>query len=199
VLTQTLAFDNILPAELASVLLTLLPELLLPATERLDPASAHYALRLGGGKPLGLGSCAVEVTDLTWWGAADRYTGHGPTREQPAEFFARHRQAVGQLAGRPVFRHWPTLSRILRADGVEADLLWYPLGGAWDDPVNRDRSYAFFAKSNGRYLANSREPIVPLPDPYPLPRRTGGSGPFAEPDNPRQVLPFPPAPRGDRR
>ena len=145
----------------------------------------EYALHLGGGKPLGLGSCQVEAGDVTWWDAAGRYTGQEPTSEPAEEFVSRHRRQIGQLAGRAVLRGWPVLSRILRTDAVQAELLWYPLGGDRGDAVWRDRSFEFFARTGGRFLKNSTEPIVPLPDP------AAGSR------NPGQMLRLPP--KTDRR
>jgi hypothetical protein len=163
-LSQRIAFDNVPAAELGSLLLTLLPGLVLPRTEGRD--HARYLLRLGGGKPLGLGSCAVRVTELRWWDAAGRYTGQSPTVQTPQEFVTPDiRSQVARLAGRPVLRHWPALSRILRADGVRPELIWYPLGGEWNDDRHRDESFRFFAQSDGRFLKNRRVPIVALPDP----------------------------------
>jgi hypothetical protein len=66
-----------------------------------------------------------------------------------------------------VRRYWATLSRVLRADAVDPALIWYPLGGEWDDDSNRDRAFQFFSRTNGRFLARSREPVVALPDPDP--------------------------------
>jgi RAMP superfamily len=165
VFRQTIAFDNVPKAELASLLLTLLPGLILPRTEGL--ASADYRLRLGGGKPFGLGSASVSVTDLWWQEARHRYTGQDRVRQDAAEFVGPLVRDVAQLAGRPVLRSWPTLSRILRADAVDPALIWYPLGGEWKDGTNRDRSFKFFSRTNGRYLARHQEPIVALPDPDP--------------------------------
>jgi hypothetical protein len=165
VFRQVIAFDNVPKAELASLLLTLLPGLVLPRTEGLS--SADYRLRLGGGKPFGLGSASVTVTDLWYQDARQRYAGQGRVRQEAAAFFGPLAGDVARLAGRPVLRGWPTLSRILRADAVDPALIWYPLGGDWEDGRNRDRSFRFFSATNGRYLARRREPIVPLPDPDP--------------------------------
>jgi len=165
VFRQTIAFDNVPKAEIASLLLALLPGLVLPRTEGLT--SADYRLRLGGGKPLGLGSASVTVTDLWWQEARQRYAGQDRVHQEAADFFGPLAGDVARLAGRPVLRYWPTLSRILRADAVDPALIWYPLGGEWNDGQNRDRSYRFFARTNGRYLARRREPIVALPDPDP--------------------------------
>lgn len=162
---QEIAFDNVSPAELGSVLLTLLPGLLLPRTE--GRQTADYLLRLGGGKPLGLGSCGVNVTDLKWQDACRRYFGQQELSQSAEEFFAPIAGDVARLAGHAVRQHWPALSRILRADGVDADLIWYPLGGEWNDETNRDRSFRFFTRTNGRYLQRRTEPIRPLPDPAP--------------------------------
>jgi CRISPR-associated protein (TIGR03986 family) len=162
--TQEIAFDNVTRAELGSVLLTLLPRLVLPQTEGLK--TADYLLRLGGGKPLGLGSCAVEVTDLWWQDSTQRYLGQQEVSQSATEFFAPLAGDVARLAGHAVLKHWPTLSRILRADGVDPKLVWYPLGGEWGDERNRDRAFRFFARTNGRYLRRA-DPIRPLPDPAP--------------------------------
>lgn len=165
VFRQVIAFDNVPKAELASLLLTLLPGLLLPRTEGLP--SADYRLRLGGGKPFGLGSASVTVTDLWYQDARQRYTGQSRVHQEAAAFFGPLASNVARLADRPVLRGWPTLSRILRADAVDPALVWYPLGGDWDDGRNRDRAFRFFGATNGRYLARGREPIVALPDPDP--------------------------------
>jgi len=165
VFEQKIAFDNVPQAELASLLLTLQPRLVLPRTEGLQ--SAEYWLRLGGGKPVGLGSCAVTVTSLHWQDARQRYLGQDPVSQDLDKFFAPLVGQVAQLAGHPVRKYWPTLSRILRADAVDPALIWYPLGGEWGDETNRDRAFRFFGRTNGRYLVRRREPIVALPDPDP--------------------------------
>jgi CRISPR-associated protein (TIGR03986 family) len=162
---QDVAFDNVSRAELGSVLLTLMPRLVLPRTE--GRQTADYLLWLGGGKPLGLGSCAVEVTGLQWHEPRERYLGQPAATQSAEDFFSPIASDVAQLAGRPVWRHWPTLSRIMRADAVEAELIWYPLGGDWTDERNRDRAFRFFARTNGRHLQTRTEPIRPLPDPSP--------------------------------
>lgn len=162
---QKISFDNVPAAELGSVLLTLLPRLLLPRTEGMR--EADYLLRLGGGKPLGLGSCRVKITELIWQDARRRYLGQPEVSQDADEFFTPLASAVARLAGHPVMKHWPTLSRILRADAVDPELIWYPLGGGWSDEKNRDRSFRFFARTNGRHLERSTEPIRPLPDPAP--------------------------------
>jgi hypothetical protein len=162
---QEIAFDNISRAELGSVLLTLLPRLVLPRAEGLQ--AADYLLRLGGGKPLGLGSCAVEVTGLQWQDVRQRYLGQQMVSQEPGDFFGPVAGDVLRLAGHKARQHWPTLSRILRADAVDPALIWYPLGGDWSDERNRDRAFRFFARTNGRPLRTRTEPVVPLPDPSP--------------------------------
>jgi CRISPR-associated protein (TIGR03986 family) len=162
---QDIAFDNVSRAELGSVLLTLLPRLVLPRTE--GRQTADYLLRLGGGKPLGLGSCAVEVTNLQWQDSRQRYLGQQLVGQSAEDFFDPVVGDVARLAGHEVLLHWPMLSRILRADGVDPELIWYPLGGEWADERNRDRSFRFFARTNGRHLERHTEPIRPLPDPSP--------------------------------
>jgi CRISPR-associated protein (TIGR03986 family) len=193
VLTQTITFDNVPPIELAALLLTLLPGLfpeLLPRAAK-DPVrrSGRHALRIGGGKPLGLGSCTVDMTNVMWWQAADRYLGRQAITEAPREFVARYLGDVKELAGLAV-THWRTLDRILRTDGVEAKLVWYPLGGEWDNEQQRDRSFEFFNATNGKFLEHNPKNIEPLPNPDP-------DDPCNP--NPRQVLRFPPGNGNGRR
>ncbi|RAY16846.1 TIGR03986 family CRISPR-associated RAMP protein [Actinomadura craniellae] len=161
VFTQRIRFDNLSRAELGSLLVTLQPGVLLPRCEGLQ--SADYALHLGGGKPLGLGSCEVTVTGLECWDAAARYAGAEPSAPDPWTYTDALLSDVARLAAPAARRRWPALSRVLRVDGVAPEALWYPLGGP--APRDRDRSFAYFSRTNGRFLRNRREPIVPLPDP----------------------------------
>ena len=105
---------------------------------------------------------------LRWQDVRQRYLGEEAVSQSATEFFGPFAWEVARNSrGDPVVRHWPTLSRILRADAVDAALIWYPLGGEWGDERNRDRAFRFFARTNGRHLPRSSEPIVPLPDPTP--------------------------------
>lgn len=60
VLSCTLAFSNISPAELGALLWILNPRNLVPASERGDAAAVGF-LKMGLGKPLGLGAVEVKV------------------------------------------------------------------------------------------------------------------------------------------
>ncbi|WP_460362060.1 hypothetical protein [Actinocorallia lasiicapitis] len=157
--TQRIAFDNVSLTELCSLLMTLLPETVFRKVEK--QPDAKYALRLGGGKPLGLGSCTAEVSDLHWWVPADRYTGVAETRASAEQFVDEFLGSVYRSVGRQAAQYWPVLGRVLRQDGVDAQLIWYPQGGPGK---NLDRSFMFFKDTNGRFLKNPKK-IVPLPDP----------------------------------
>ncbi|MFG1859043.1 TIGR03986 family CRISPR-associated RAMP protein [Actinomadura geliboluensis] len=161
VFTERIRFDNLSRAELGSLLVTLQPGVLLPRCEGMR--SADYALHLGGGKPLGLGSCTVAVTELECWDARDRYAGGQAVHPDPWAYTDSTLPDVARLAAPAARRRWPALSRVLRIDGVDPELLWYPLGGS--STRLRDRSFNFFSRTNGRFLMNGREPIKPLPDP----------------------------------
>jgi CRISPR-associated protein (TIGR03986 family) len=168
-LTQKIAFDNLSMSELGSLLLALCPGLDLPGQEPHGGESAKdtvHASHLGGGKPFGLGSVTAEVTELRWSYVRDRYAGRSETVQPAEEFFTEVRAQVRSMAG-PARQHWPTVSRILRVDAVDPELIWYPLGGEWGDETNRDRAFRYFARTNGQFYANRQEPIVPLPDPAP--------------------------------
>ncbi|MEO5874829.1 MAG: TIGR03986 family CRISPR-associated RAMP protein [Streptosporangiaceae bacterium] len=162
VFTQEIRFDNISRAELASLIITLEPGLLRPRTE--GKGGAEYSLHLGGGKPLGLGSCAVKVVRLDCWDAAARYGGEPAVSHDPQALAVSMFGDVALMAG-PSQRNWPVLSRILRTDGVRPTRIWYPLGGSWTDDSRRDQSFRFFTDTKGQYYARRKQPIVPLPDP----------------------------------
>ena len=63
-LTQQVSFDNLRPAELGGLIAAFEPARVLPT------AGGPLQLHLGGGKPLGLGSCTAAISGLRAWSAA---------------------------------------------------------------------------------------------------------------------------------
>ncbi|MFI6163956.1 TIGR03986 family CRISPR-associated RAMP protein [Micromonospora haikouensis] len=164
-LTQTVTFDNLDHAELGGLLAALQPDRVLrPGGDTGDGGPSR--LHLGGGKPLGLGSCTATVVQAQVWDAASRY-GDGPTPAYTPEVF------VGEfVASCPdeVTATWPALTAVLGAGTVNGARVSYPPGADWTDrqqgPKRFDEPFAFFTVTSGMYLAEGEErPLLPLPDP----------------------------------
>jgi hypothetical protein len=163
-LTQTITFDNLDRAELGGLLTALEPH---RALHRDDSAGAGpLRLHLGGGKPLGLGSCTATITDVQVWDAQSRY---GPAPDPGFETEAAV-EAFASVCPQEVTANWPALAAVLAADTVNPARVWYPPGADWTDrerdPEEFDKPYTFFTFTSGMYLAQAEErPLLPLPDP----------------------------------
>jgi len=160
-LSQRITFDNLSPAELGSLLAAFEPQRVLG-----QHASGELRLHLGGGKPLGLGSCAAVVSGLRVWSAASRYGGG-------SEVISDGDGYVAQFAGacpEDVRGTWPALAAVLGEDSVDAGHVWYPPGAYWGDRADGlqrfDEPFAFFTGTSGMFLqAKAPRAIVPLPAP----------------------------------
>jgi hypothetical protein len=160
VLEAVVTFDNLSEAELGGLLATLDPSQVLPTEGR------PVRLRLGGGKPLGLGSCRATVTELQVWSARSRYGDAEPVTPEPARYVAAFTAQVPAA----VSATWPALTAALAEDTVDPARVWYPPGAYWsqqrDDPKGFDEPFAFFLGTSGMYLAEAApRPLKPLPDP----------------------------------
>ncbi|MEO3747195.1 TIGR03986 family CRISPR-associated RAMP protein [Plantactinospora sp. B5E13] len=164
VLWQTITFDNLDGGELGGLLAALEPQRVLHRGDA--EARGPLRLHLGGGKPLGLGSCTATVTGIQVWDADSRY-GDGP---DPA--FAPEAAVDAFVGSCPdeVAATWPALAAVLAADTVNPAQVWYPPGADWPDrerkPKQFDEPFAFFAVTSGMHMADGQErPLLPLPDP----------------------------------
>lgn len=144
----------------------------------LDPArlaslggrpEASLAVHLGGGKPLGLGSATVALTDFRMSAQKDRYTAPAgqalPLPVLDEDWLSR----IDQLAGPTVRRNLPIMVRLLDllGTGKHVNEVTYPPSAQWRD-VGRDefvKSYAFFMNANGQQLRDRRRDWYPLPRP----------------------------------
>lgn len=157
-LTQRVSFDNLAPADLGGLLAALDPGRVL------DAGRDSLRLHLGGGKPLGLGSCTAAISELKVWDAVSRY-GDAPQAppEQDAYVQAFRDSCLPEVAGT-----WPALAAVLAEREKEAPYIWYPPGAFWaaQSRDDFDKPFAFFTASSGMYLAERgpRE-LIPLPDP----------------------------------
>ncbi|WP_345075196.1 hypothetical protein [Phytohabitans flavus] len=159
VLECEVSFDNLSEAELGGLLATFQPEDVLGRADRLR-------LHLGGGKPLGLGSCRASVSQLSVWSAGSRYGDADPVPAEPGRLVAAF---VGSVPA-AVTATWPALAAVLAADSVDPARVWYPPGAHWtdqrDDLKRFDEPFAFFVGTSGMHLAEGpQRRLQPLPDP----------------------------------
>jgi hypothetical protein len=160
VIEQTVTFDNLSRGELGGLLATFEPWRVLPVGE-----DARLRLHLGGGKPIGLGSCHATMRDLTVWTAHSRYSDHAMVSADHAGYVEQF--AAGVSSG--VKQTWPALAAVLNESTVDPARVSYPPGARWsqraDDAKEFDKPFAFFTATSGMYLAHGQRPLQPLPEP----------------------------------
>lgn len=163
--TAKVTFDAIDELSLRTLLWALdpAPLLRLPPTRR----DATFAVHLGGGKSLGLGSATVELDDLKVTTVAERYSGAAAA---PAMHFTSiTRESASALAQRvgAFNRNLEPLARLLDLKGLGADesFVTYPPGAFWPDVGEEDfrKSFAFFVEADGKELQRGTQPWHPLP------------------------------------
>ena len=129
-------------------------------------------LHLGGGKPLGLGSCTATVSGLRVWTAASRYGGAPETPGRGRLSRARSRPACPAEVNDAT---WPALAAVLAEGTVNAARVWYPPGAYWPDAALSDQKtfdepFAFFTASSGMPLAHTGKQREPDPAARPATR-----------------------------
>jgi CRISPR-associated protein (TIGR03986 family) len=175
-LRQQVSFDNLAEADLGSLLATFQPQRVLPESPGGPPR-----LHLGGGKPLGLGSCFAAVNSLRVWTAQSRY---GPEPEAPPDEESYLAAFTSQVPAE-VTATWPALAAVLAESTVDAARVWYPPGAHWSDRRAQakkfDEPFAFFTASSGMALHDTKKQprnLIPLPAPdagdQSMPIRTEG-------------------------
>lgn len=163
VLRQRVTFDNLSRGELGGLLAAFEPHRVLPP----GPRPGSLMMHLGGGKPLGLGSCTAAVSELNVSTAASRYGG-APTEAPDAD--AYRNEFAGDCPAEIVDDVWPSLTAVLCGGTVNAAQVWYPPGRYWSDqqayPELFDRPFAFFTASSGIHLKQGDERrLIGLPGP----------------------------------
>lgn len=161
----TLTFENLSRAELGSLLAALRPSLVLTPPEGFAQ-QAHVASRIGGGKPLGLGTVDTTIVGVRLHTARSRYLGGEPPAEAIDDLVAAFVDSVPD----PVKATWPDLAAVLDVGHVDPRWIWYPPGAFWDKAGEQefDRGYAFWQQTDGRYLSPGETPhdLVRLPEPH---------------------------------
>jgi hypothetical protein len=175
VLVQTMTFDNLTAAEVGSLLATIEPGSVLLAD---GSGKRSLRLHLGGGKPLGLGSCYARVEDLRVWTAQSRYGAAAPVESAPERYVTEFVATVPT----EVRETWPALTAVLADDTVNPKQVWYPPGEHWSEQRREhwtdrkhldgqfakrfDEPFAFFTGTSGMPLKQAEpRPLQPLPDP----------------------------------
>lgn len=169
VVTAQIAVDGLTRDAFESLLAALDPARLLLAGDQAGPVSAVYAVHLGGGKPLGLGSAVphLDLDGIHVTSIAERYTRTTPERisfspTMPADVRSRLTERVG-----PIDDNIESLRRVLNVAGTGTDevLVSYPPGADWTE-VGTQRfreSFRFFQEANGQHLKRGDRPWRPLP------------------------------------
>jgi CRISPR/Cas system CSM-associated protein Csm3 (group 7 of RAMP superfamily) len=156
VFTGRVCFENLSAEEYGSLLAALDPRLLAEAGR----AEWHGAVTsVGGGKPFGFGAVSIGVTVEWVHTAAGRYLGQHDKVPSPGDavsaFCVQVPHAVSAV--------WPALRNVLHLGFIPDDLVWYPPGTGRKGDPEFDRSFEFFARSNGLTFNDKERDLVTLP------------------------------------
>lgn len=159
----TITFTDVDEAQLGSLIAALQPSLLLD-----DSAVQTH---IGGGKPLGFGQCSVEIA---WDAVSLHHNGARYGADQPERDLARETTALidafRESVSAPVKETWPLINRVLRPDGVPAEVVWYPPGARWktresgqkEDLDKFDEGFEFWKQTAGFTSSEEAEGGYPL-------------------------------------
>lgn len=155
--TATLTLIDVDEVQLGSLLATVQPGSVLGR----DDLMVH----LGGGQPLGYGSCTITLETgeqgpaSRLWKSGSRY--RQPQPEDTLDLAAdrdRLLNAFCDSKDRADPETWRALAIALRRDAVAADLVWYPPGRTWSDrgshPEKFDAGFEFWKQTSGLRLAD---------------------------------------------
>jgi hypothetical protein len=159
VFTGRIAFDNLDAEDYGSLLAALDPRKLGAAGE---DGWGQTVLSVGGGRPFGFGSVRIDVEPVRVQAAGERYLGEPaevkpPTPEEAVRAF-RDAVPAGASANWQALRHALTFGFVADKD------VWYPPGGGVRGDEDYDKSFEFFAVTNGLRLSQEARPLLSLPD-----------------------------------
>lgn len=166
--TATVAFDGLDALSLRTLVAAIDPSALLSLVTK---DHGQFAVHLGGGKPLGLGSAVPRITAMDASTVRSRYSTSAqrvPDDEfRPWQIAWVHstKDRVGNFAS-----NLPPLARILDLAGLGSNdvLVTYPPGSPWAavDSNNFRESFTWFKHNSGRQLAHGKtKSWNPLPRP----------------------------------
>jgi hypothetical protein len=154
----TVHYENLDAAELGGVLAALAPQYALSpagteATREDDSRGDCIGFALGGGRPLGFGTCTSRITALRVESARGRYAGLEDTAAAALEPQAAV-DAFAACVPDPVRATWLALRHALTLDRAAPHLVWYPPAGPLPDqgPLPAQHllpSFEFWKQSRG--------------------------------------------------
>lgn len=170
VFTASVTVVDVTMDQIGALLATLRPELVLSGD---GGADRDLVVHIGGGRPLGYGSCTItlDASRTRLWNSAARYGGAG--EECDLDTIAEY--AVDEFresTKEPIARQWNLVAKALALDHVDPALVWYPPGARWTDretdPEKFDAGYAFWHGTSGSALAEKNgerfgHPLALLP------------------------------------
>ncbi len=166
-LTCEISFDGLSPTQLGQLVAALDPARVLTSLRDhplLDAEEWPVRIRLGGGRPFGLGTAETRcVTLVEVHDAASRWA----NQPQPDIDLDRLvEQAIDETPA-PVRATWSQLAAVLSDGWAPPDRIWYPPGDPWSNGAVHqrfDQSYRFFQVTNGQHFARADDhPLLPLP------------------------------------
>ncbi|MGH8934103.1 MAG: TIGR03986 family type III CRISPR-associated RAMP protein [Egibacteraceae bacterium] len=158
--TARVVFESLCPAEVGGLLAAISPDLVLTTHAPEGFAEPPEILgRIGGGKPLGLGSVKAEIVELHLHDAASRYLGAKNDQPSRAELLTAFVESVPEA----VKATWPDLAAALNAEHVDPRWIWYPPGAEWAQVGKRafDDGFEFWKQTDGAFIHE----LVTLPPP----------------------------------
>lgn len=159
VFTGQIAFDNLDAKDYGSLLAALDPRRLGAAGE---DGWGQTVLSMGGGRPFGFGSVTIDVKPVRVQTAGERYLGEPAeaTPPTPEDAVRAFRDAVPSDVG----AHWQALRHALTFGYVDDKDVWYPPGSGVRGDKDYDKSFEFFALTNGMRLSEETRPLRSLPE-----------------------------------
>lgn len=160
--TQTITVDGLPAKHVATLLATIQPGRLLAKQ------GAHertYVVRVGGGKPLGLGALSAKSVQVSLQTAADRYAANAaaltdlPLTDELRDELQRSSQLTDVLGALELVLDVNALDQ-----GGFTNLVWYPPARRWSEAgtPDFDESFEFFGHYSG-LMKRSRGAFRPLP------------------------------------
>lgn len=162
-------FDGLTEAELGGLVATLQPDRLFATQQQPLPypvtGEPEYAIHVGGGKPLGLGSCQVRDLQVVADSVESRYLGAQQPVLDPADLIAAFVTDRGDPGST-----WQDLAAALHTDHVDSRIVSYPTALKWADDDGtcsgrkQHEAFEWFQQTTGEDLKKGRErPFIPLP------------------------------------
>lgn len=163
-----MVFDGLTEAEIGGLVATLQPERLFATQQRPLPypvtGDPEYAIHVGGGKPLGLGSCQVMNLKIISDSIESRYLGAEQPVVDPADLIAAFVKDRGDPGST-----WQDVAAALHTDHVDSRIVSYPTAFKWADDdgtcsgTTQHRAFKWFQQTTGEDLRPGERPFVPLP------------------------------------